>query len=202
MNKEYAIGFLLILLLAVLTISGILFEYKNEQIYFLKKAQEEERKLERNALYNDIKQIESYIQSVSTRKLSENFLWELSINLYYLCKDYNVDPRIVVAMIHQESKFDPASKGKDGERGLLQVLPSTFRLLNGTDLNDWHETLEIGIKYYKYLEQKFEGNVALAVAAYNAGPGRIEDAGYMIPAITSTQNHVKKVMLTYRGLHR
>jgi hypothetical protein len=99
-----------------------------------------------------------------------------------------VDPRLAVALAFRESKFDPAAIGADGEIGLMQVLPSTAKGMgfSAEDLRDPSKNIEIGLTYLKQNLEKFEGNSAMAAAAYNAGPNHpfFSDADKPLPAST------------------
>ena len=99
-----------------------------------------------------------------------------------------VDPRLAVALAFRESKFDPSAIGADGEIGLMQVLPSTAKGMgfSAEDLRDPSKNIEIGLTYLKQNLEKFEGNSAMAAAAYNAGPNHpfFSDADKSLPAST------------------
>lgn len=124
---------------------------------------------------------------------------ETAAAILSFCKKYKADPTIILAMANAESSFNRNARGTSGERGLLQILPSTFRRFGRGDLNDWKASLEAGIRYYSYLQRKYHGNIVLSVAAYNAGIGSVKDR---IPDIPVTQRHVRKVMLAFRGMRR
>jgi len=108
---------------------------------------------------------------------------------------YNVDPNLVKAMIQQESTWNQSAISPSGAIGLMQLMPSTAQSL-GVDPYSIAGNIEGGTKYIRQMLDMFNGNVELAVAAYNAGPDAVQKYGG-IPPYTQTQNHVKAVMGYY-----
>ena len=90
---------------------------------------------------------------------------------------HNVDPKLVQAVISAESNWNPNAVSQKGAVGMMQLMPKTARDMGvGNPLNA-DENIEGGVKYLKYLLSKFRGNLALALAAYNAGPSLVEKVG-------------------------
>lgn len=89
----------------------------------------------------------------------------------------NIDPLIVLSLIRQESAFNPMARSHVGARGLMQLMPSTARSLNrrisSRRLNDPKTNLKLGIKYFKKLYRKYDGNLVYTLSAYNAGESRV-----------------------------
>ena len=111
----------------------------------------------------------------------------------------NLDPALVMAVIQVESGFRPDAVSSAGAVGLMQVMPSTAEELGLPDVADPAVNLEAGCRYLASLLEMFGGDVELALAAYNAGPGAVRRWG-TIPPYRETQNYVIKVAAAYAQL--
>ena len=108
--------------------------------------------------------------------------------------EHGVDPLLVKAVIKTESNFDPEAVSAKGALGLMQLMPATARELRVTNPLDPLENVTGGTRYLRTLLDSYDGNVALSLAAYNAGPGRVKDA---IPNIPETRTYVARVLRHY-----
>lgn len=109
-----------------------------------------------------------------------------------LAAKYDISPALLEAVVWQESRWRADAVSPVGARGLAQLMPGTAREL-GVDPNDPAANLEGGARYLRQQLDRFGGDVERALAAYNAGPGRVTRAG-RVPAIRETQNYVASIM--------
>ena len=108
-------------------------------------------------------------------------------------RKYDVDPALVAAVIETESRFHPQARSRVGARGLMQLMPKTGRWMGARNLNDPDQNIDAGVKYLKYLQGRFDGNLNKAIAAYNAGEGNVRRYNG-VPPFRETRSYVKKVM--------
>jgi soluble lytic murein transglycosylase-like protein len=106
---------------------------------------------------------------------------------------YGLDPAILSGLIQQESGFDPSAHSSAGALGLTQLMPSTAASLGVAEPLDPAQSIEGGARYLFQLMQQFGGNTADALAAYNAGPGAVQQYGG-VPPYSETQQYVTKVL--------
>ena len=108
-----------------------------------------------------------------------------------------LEPALVKAVIKCESRFNSGAQSPRGAQGLMQLMPGTQAMLGVSDPFDPQHNVTAGTRYLAMLKQTFSGDVQLALAAYNAGPQAVVEAGYAVPAILETQHYVRCVLAAY-----
>ena len=112
-------------------------------------------------------------------------------------REFGVDSRLLKAMIKAESDFDPRAVSKKGAMGLMQIMPENFKMLDLKNPFDPWENIKAGARYFKRLHERFNGKLALSLAAYNAGPTAV-DRYKNIPPYQETEEYVRRVLRYYR----
>lgn len=118
-------------------------------------------------------------------------------------KRYSMDPTLVLALILQESGYNPRAQSGVGAKGLMQIMPGTGHGLglSGSEFFDPVKNVKAGIRYLAEMLQRFNGDVKKALAAYNAGPGAVEKYNG-VPPYRETKGYVRNVYDTYVKLWR
>jgi Transglycosylase SLT domain len=114
-------------------------------------------------------------------------------------KKYGVPATLIAAVIKQESGFDPTARSGKNAGGLMQLMPATAREVGVTNVYDPSQSIDGGTKYLAQKIKDNNGSIPLALAAYNAGQGRVNAAGGNIPNIPETKNYVAAIMANYAG---
>ncbi|MFI5165706.1 MAG: lytic transglycosylase domain-containing protein [Thermoanaerobaculales bacterium] len=113
-------------------------------------------------------------------------------------RTHGVDPRLVDLVIRMESGYNPRAVSAKGARGVMQLMPDTALLYGVRNIFDPLENLRAGVHYLRDLLQRFNSDVALALAAYNAGPEAVTKHGG-IPPFGETRNYVHAILAAYQG---
>jgi hypothetical protein len=112
---------------------------------------------------------------------------------------YDIDPDLIAAVIMTESRFNPGALSRRGAKGLMQIMPVTAESLQVNDAYDPEENIHAGTRYLRWLLTRLDDDVALALAAYNAGLRKVQT--YQgIPPYRETEAYVDKVMQRYRAI--
>ena len=131
---------------------------------------------------------------ITSTNIPSNFLERINS----ACDRHGVDPALVHALVKVESDFNPLALSAKGAMGLMQLMPQTAMDMNVRNTFDPDENIDGGVKYLRYLLDRYEGNLSLALAAYNSGETAVRRWG-TIPPFKETQNYVHKIMKLYHG---
>jgi len=113
---------------------------------------------------------------------------------------YKIDPLLIYAQMHQESAFKLKATSYKGARGLMQLMPATAIRFGVTDIYNPKQNIDAGVKYMRWLLNKFGGDVSLALAGYNAGEGAVMKYGNQIPPYRETQEYVRRIGARYNSI--
>jgi soluble lytic murein transglycosylase-like protein len=116
--------------------------------------------------------------------------------IHNACDRHGVDPALVHAIVKVESDFNPYALSRKGAMGLMQLMPQTAVEMNVRNTFNPHENIDGGVKYLRYLIDRYEGNLSLALAAYNSGETAVKKWG-TVPPFRETQNYVQRILKIY-----
>jgi soluble lytic murein transglycosylase-like protein len=136
------------------------------------------------------------VRSVETR--TDGIPATLNSLVIAISQRHGVDPALVRAVMKTESAYNRWAVSAKGAMGLMQLIPGTGRRFGVQDFFDPSQNIEGGVRYLKFLLQKFNGNLDLSLAAYNAGENLVQRLG-KIPSIPETKNYVRKVRSIYNS---
>ncbi|HUG22595.1 lytic transglycosylase domain-containing protein [Piscinibacter sp.] len=127
----------------------------------------------------------------------------LAADVDVVARRHDIDPLLLHAIAHVESRHNPDARSPAGARGVMQVMPATAKRF-GVDtvqaLLEPSTNLEVSASYLKTLQKRFGNNLTLVLAAYNAGEGAVERYGRRVPPYAETQGYVRQVLEHYRTL--
>ncbi len=149
--------------------------------------------------FTNIQKGDGYDRIITDAEIRPQNVYEQIINRK--SSKYNIKPSIIKAVITAESNWNPKAVSKKGAIGLMQLMPSTASDMKIRNPYNPEENIEGGTRYLRYLLDRFNGSLDLALAAYNAGPSRVEKSGG-IPSIRETRLYVKSVLSMYRKISK
>ncbi|MGD2151176.1 MAG: lytic transglycosylase domain-containing protein [Desulfobacterales bacterium] len=179
-----SVGVLRLLFIAVMTISIAYAHNRNTQ-----------QGIRSQKLKNKVLAVKTEYRSSSiSGNKAERFLHPIVIQT---AGRYQVDPALVKAIIMAESGYNARAISKKGAKGLMQLMPATARALGVEDIFNPEQNISGGVRYFKQLVNQFDGDLELALAAYNAGSRNVRH--YQgIPPFKATRYYIKKVFKYYQ----
>ncbi len=109
---------------------------------------------------------------------------------------FDLEAPLLKAVIKAESDFDPNAVSNKGAKGLMQIMPQNFPMLNVSNPFDPHQSINAGARYLREMLDRYDGKLGLTLAAYNAGPGAV-DRHNGVPPYQETEEYIERVMRYY-----
>jgi len=206
MDRKTTIACIITLLLSMFTLPALadIYQFTDDQgvIHFSNVSVGNSKK------YKKIKSSPAIVQYTVPSSLSaaatERSLTSFNMPSAYLemihnaCDRHGVDPALVHAIVKVESDFNPYALSRKGAMGLMQSMPQTAMNMNVRNTFNPNENIDGGVKYLRYLIDRYEGNLSLALAAYNSGESAVKKWG-TIPPFPETQTYVQKILKIYNS---
>lgn len=121
---------------------------------------------------------------------------DLMVTIYELAPTYDLDPALVVEVVRAESNFNPHARSHKGALGLMQLIPATAQRFGVRDPFEPLQNLHGGMAYLRWLYRRFNGDIGLTLAGYNAGEAAVERHGG-IPPYAETREYVRRILQRY-----
>jgi soluble lytic murein transglycosylase-like protein len=160
---------------------------KDGVMHFTNKPVESEKKSVRYRFYG---------KEENREKKQYNYFDNIDTYIIEAAQHHDVSFPLIKAIIKVESDFNPMAVSEKGAMGLMQIMPFNFKQLSIRDPLDPWENIMGGVRYFKNMLNKFNGDLSLSLAAYNAGPNAVDKYG-CIPPYPETINYVEKVLKYY-----
>ena len=189
MNKKITIQILTVelvrsLFIAVMILGVAVISNSNNQMVM---------NLERLSKLHPASQTEQRPPSVSGRKAEH--LYHMFI--IQTANHYQIDPALIKAIIMAESGYNTMAVSNRGAKGLMQLMPETAQSLGVEDIFNPHQNITGGVQYFKQMVNRFNGDLKLALAAYNAGSRNVRNYNG-VPPFKATHSYIKKVFMYYQ----
>lgn len=121
---------------------------------------------------------------------------DLVLAIYELAPEYDLDPALVLEVVRAESNFNPRARSRKGALGLMQLIPATAQRFGVNDPFEPMQNLRGGMAYLRWLLERFDGDLKLMLAGYNAGEAAVERHGG-VPPYRETREYVQRILQRY-----
>ena len=128
-----------------------------------------------------------------TKQVVSRHATEFDTLIAHHASEHALSPDFVRAVIQAESAFNPGARSPKGAMGLMQLMPATAAHYQVTNAYDPAQNIRAGVAYLKSLLTRFNNDISLALAAYNAGPGAVEKYGNAVPPYKETRSYVARI---------
>lgn len=171
---------------------------KNKE-YELKRAryQAQYKNRRTHSLAHRFKSVDTRCRRVSTQEIHNRMRHHMP-TIQRAAQKYRISEKLLLAVSYAESCLNPYAKSHAGAQGMMQLMPGTARMMKVRNSYNAYENVDGGAKYLKKMLVRFNYNIPLALAAYNAGPGNVEKYNG-IPPFKETQSYVKGIMRRLRS---
>jgi soluble lytic murein transglycosylase-like protein len=146
----------------------------------------------KSAIESDATPLNPFSPGLTTNPLGKSPRSHVESVISQVSREQSIDYKLLRSVVQAESDFNPSEISSKGAQGLMQLMPETAKEMGVTNALNPYQNLTGGAKYLKQMLVKYNGNIDLALAAYNAGPGAVDKAKG-IPNFPETQNYVKKI---------
>ncbi len=170
-----------------------------DRAYQLKRARYQAQYKNRNraSLAHRFKAVDSRCRRVSKQEIHRRMQIHMP-NIQRAARKHGLSPKLLLAVTYAESCFNPKAKSRAGAKGMMQLMPGTAKMMKVKNSYDAYQNVDGGAKYLKRMMRRFNNNIPLALAGYNAGPGNV-DKYKGIPPFKETQSYVKGIMARLRS---
>ena len=137
--------------------------------------------------------VEADVRDADDSDVREISVADIKVHIRDVAARYGVSPRLVAAIVEAESEFNPRAESRRGARGLMQLMPATATSLQVDDAFDPRSNIEGGVRHLRRLMDRFDGDLPVVLAAYNAGEQAVIQHGG-VPPYGETQRYVRRIL--------